>query len=133
MSETPISDIGAADPTTEEFWAACESHQLKIQKCIACGGYQHYPRPFCLTCESTDVTMVAVSGKARIYSVTTVRIPVSSALTPPYLVALVDLVEGPRLLTNIMADTASIGDLVKLDWREREGLPAVPVFVPENT
>ena len=49
-------------------------------------------------------------------------------LTPPYLLALVDVDEGPRLLTNIDAAAASIGDRVIVAWRARDGLPPLPVF-----
>lgn len=72
--------------------------------------------------------MVDSAGSGTIYSLTTVRIPVTEELTPPYLLALVDLDEGPRLLTNIEADAASIGDRVDVAWRNRDGLPPLPVF-----
>lgn len=125
-----FSDLGAADPTTEAFWQACADHRLTVQHCRACGGHQFYPRPFCLACESTDLEWVPASGKGTIYSLTTVRMPVVPELTPPYLLALVDLDEGPRLLTNIVAETARIGDRVSVAWRTREGLPPLPVFTP---
>lgn len=126
-----FSDLGAADPTTEPFWQACAERRLTVQRCRACGHHQFYPRPFCLACESADVAWTEVSGRATIYSLTTVRIPVAEELAPPYLLALVDLDEGPRLLTNIEAETARIGDAVRVSWRERAGgLPPLPVFVP---
>jgi uncharacterized OB-fold protein len=65
-----------------------------------------------------------------VYSVTTVRIPVVEDLPPPYILALVDLDEGPRLLTNIEGGDVGIGDSVSLGWRERDGLPPVPIFRP---
>jgi uncharacterized OB-fold protein len=71
---------------------------------------------------------VEVAGTGTIYSVTTVRIPVIEDLTPPYFLALVDLDEGPRLLTNIEGPRASIGDRVRVDWRSRGGLPPLPIF-----
>ena len=49
---------------------------------------------------------VEAAGTGTIYSVTTVRIPVVDELKPPYFLALVDLDEGPRLLTNIDGDSA---------------------------
>lgn len=125
-----LSEIGAADPTTEPFWQACIEHRLLVQKCTSCDAHQFYPRPFCLKCEETALEWVEAAGAGTIYSVTTVRMPVVPELDPPYLLALVDLDEGPRLLTNIEADTANIGDRVKLFWRERRGLPPLPVFAP---
>jgi uncharacterized OB-fold protein len=49
-------------------------------------------------------------------------------LPPPYQLALVDLDEGARLLSNIEGQTVAIGDRVRLAWRAREGLPPLPVF-----
>jgi hypothetical protein len=127
----PLSDLGAADPTTEAFWTACEQHRLLVQHCKACGENQFYPRPFCLSCESNDLEWAETAGKGTIYSLTTIRMPVTPELPPPYLLALVDLDEGPRLLTNIVGvDTATIGDRVELTWRARENLPPLPVFRP---
>lgn len=131
MSEKlSFSDLGAADPTTEPFWQACAEGRLMVQRCTACRAHQFYPRPFCLACEATTLEWVDTKGEGTIYSLTTVRIPVSEELPPPYLLALVDLDEGPRLLTNIVADRAFIGDRVSVAWRQREGLPPLPVFAP---
>lgn len=129
MTDSPsYSDLGAADPTTEPFWQACAAHRLTVQRCAACGACQLYPRPFCLACESNDLAWVDAKGTGTIYSLTTVRLPVIEELKPPYFLALVDLDEGPRLLTNIVSQTAAIGDRVAVEWRAREGLPPVPVF-----
>jgi uncharacterized OB-fold protein len=125
-----LSEQGIADPTTEPFWQACLERRLIVQRCSACGHHQFYPRPFCLACEATEVVWVAAKGTGSIYSLTTVRIPVAEELPPPYLLALVDLDEGPRLLTNIEAEAAAIGDRVDLVWRERGELPPLPVFRP---
>lgn len=133
MTDVSFSDLGAADPTTEPFWQACAEGRLTVQRCAACGHHQFYPRPFCLACESGDLGWSDVSGRGTIYSLTTVRLPVAEELPPPYLLALVDLEEGPRLLTNIEAPSAAIGDKVSLSWRKRPGgLPPLPVFVPDR-
>ena len=125
----PLSEIGAADPTTERFWSACAERRLLVQHCRSCGKHQFYPRPFCLACESNDLEWTESKGRGTIYSVTTIRLPVTPELTPPYSVALVDLDEGPRLLTNIEdTDAARIDDRVVVTWRERSGLPPLPVF-----
>ena len=129
MTEKPsFSDLGAADPTTEKFWQACVEGRLTVQRCNDCGTHQFYPRPFCVVCEGNQLDFVESAGAGTIYSLTTVRIPVTDELVPPYLLALVDLDEGPRLLTNIDAAAASIGDRVIVAWRARDGLPPLPVF-----
>lgn len=63
-----------------------------------------------------------------IHSMTIVRVPVTPELAPPYAVALVELEEGPRLLTNLVGDGLAIGDRVSVEWRERGELPPLPVF-----
>jgi uncharacterized protein len=121
--------MGAADPTTEPFWAACAQHRLIIQRCTTCGAHQHYPRPYCLICDGRDMAWADSSGQGLIYALTTMRLPVIPDLEPPYQLALVDLDEGVRMLTNIAGETARIGDRVALQWRGRgDGLPPLPVF-----
>jgi uncharacterized protein len=121
--------LAVADPTTTAHWEAAREGRLLLQCCGTCGHQQFYPRPFCLACESRHVQWREANGHGRVYSMTTVRIPVTPALVPPYVLALVDLEEGPRLLTNILGDCA-IGDRVRLRWTVQGGLP-VPVFSRE--
>ncbi len=121
--------MGAADPSTEPFWTACAERRLIVQRCGTCGTHQHYPRPYCLTCDGRNMTWAHASGRGTIYALTVMRLPVISELPPPYQLALVDLDEGVRMLTNIDGLTARIGDRVTLNWRDRDGgLPPLPVF-----
>lgn len=121
MTEAPQTPYG--DPLTWPFWEAAGRRQLVIQQCGECGRHQFYPRPFCLACYSDDVTWVTASGDATVYSQTTVHLT-----DPPYTVAVVELAEGPRLTTAIVGDAVSIGDPVRVQWQERDGLPPLPVF-----
>jgi uncharacterized OB-fold protein len=57
-----------------------------------------------------------------------VNIQIAPEFTPPYVVAVVELDEGPRLTTNIVNGDTQIGDKVKVAWRERENAPPLPVF-----
>jgi uncharacterized OB-fold protein len=59
------------------------------------------------------------------------HIPTGPGFEPPYPVALVELDEGPRMLTNIVNGEAAMGDRVRLAWKEREGAPPLPVFEPD--
>ncbi|CAM5204259.1 hypothetical protein ARD30_25345 [Bosea thiooxidans] len=116
------------DPYLWPFWEAASERRLTVQHCRACGAHQFYPRPFCLSCEGRDLDWVDVAGTGEVYSVTTVRIPVSDLLPPPYQVALVTLDAGPRLLAGIDGPPCRIGDRVRLVWREREDAPPFPAF-----
>jgi uncharacterized OB-fold protein len=114
---------------TRQYWAAAAEHRLLVQRCAGCGHHQFYPRPFCLACSSRRIAWQQVTGRGWVYSLTTVRIPVHPDLPPPYVVALVDLDEGPRLLTNLAGECA-IGDRVRVHWERRDDL-VVPVFATD--
>jgi uncharacterized protein len=114
---------------TAPFWDAATRGELLIQRCPACGAFQFYPRPFCLACQAADPEWVASAGVGSVHAMTTVHLRVDPALEPPYVVAVVELDEGPRLVTNLVGEPAAIGDRVRVAWREREGAPPLPVFV----
>ena len=118
------------DPTTYPFWEAAERHELLIQHCPQCNSYQFYPRPFCLACNNTDIEWTKAKGEATIYSMTTVHVQIAPQFNPPYIAAVIELDEGPRMLTNIEGGTPGIGDRVKLVWRERSDSPPLPIWVP---
>lgn len=128
MTEDAGSDSG--DAITAPYWQAAREHRLVVQRCSACSAHQFYPRRFCLSCDRDDaLEWVDASGAGRVHSVVTVHMRVLPELAPPYQVAIVELAEGPRMTTNIVGDPASIGDLVRLTWRERpEPLPPLPTF-----
>jgi uncharacterized OB-fold protein len=116
------------DPITAPFWEAAGRRQLTIQRCNACSRHQFYPRPFCIECSSDDVEWVNAAGTGSVYSMTVVRIQISPEFSPPYTVAVVELDEGPRMLTNIVGKAVKIGDRVRVAWRDRSDLPPLPVF-----
>jgi len=116
------------DPNTQPFWNAARERRLVIQRCDACGRYQFYPRPFCIRCGGA-VAWVDSRGTAVVYSRTEVHAEVPG-FTPPYVVGVVQLDEGPRFTTHLVGDRVAIGDRVRVDWRERpDGLPPLYIFV----
>lgn len=122
--ETPYGD-----PLSAPFWDAARRHELALQRCLHCGAHQHYPRPFCLTCNSLHLEWVTSPGTGVIYSKTTVHVRVLPDLEPPYDVVLIELDEGPRLLGHV-EPAGRIGDRVIVAFRERPGEPPLPVFRP---
>ena len=116
------------DPTTAPFWAAAERRELFVQRCTACGEHQFYPRPFCLACGGHEVEWVQAAGTGTVHAATTVHLKVLPDMDPPYVVALVELDEGPRLVTNLVDPMSAIGDRVAVTWRERADAPPLPVF-----
>jgi uncharacterized protein len=88
-------------PETQHFWDGTRQGELRLQSCDACGRIYFPPRPFCPTCASRSVSVFAASGKAVLYSYVIHHRPVPG-FTPPYAIAVVELAEGPRMMTNIV-------------------------------
>ncbi len=89
---------------SQEFWNAARGHELRLQRCRGCGQYIFYPRVFCPACLSDSLDWVTVSGRGRVYSFTVVRRAMHPGFRPdvPYVLAIVELEEGPRLTTNVV-------------------------------
>lgn len=87
-----------------EFYAFLARGELRLQRCSACGAFRHPPRHRCAQCGSLDATWQPVSGRGRLFSWTVTHRPVDPAFTPPYVVAVVELEEGPRLVGNTRDD-----------------------------
>lgn len=89
---------------TRPFWEGTHAHELRLQRCRDCGKHIFYPRSLCPFCLSEHLEWVTASGKGKVYSYTVVR----RALHPgfkddvPYVLAIVELDEGPRLTTNLV-------------------------------
>jgi uncharacterized protein len=91
-------------PEMTDFWAATAEGRLTLPKCNDCNEYVWYPRPFCPACGSTDVAWTDVSGKGSVYTFTVVHrsgVP-GYREYGPYVIAYVQLEEGPKVMTNIV-------------------------------
>jgi uncharacterized OB-fold protein len=123
-----------ATPETAPFWEGAAAGELRIQRCDACGRHYFYPRRFCRYCHSADVRWTTVSGRARLdsYTINHRPIPGTESLSP--VIAIVQLEEGPRMLTNIVGVEPDPAALVldmslTVDFEPR-GDMNVPVFRP---
>jgi uncharacterized protein len=128
VSDAAKEEFG--DPLSRPFWRAAERRQLVVQRCVACGRHQFYPRPFCLGCQSDRIEWVKANGTGTVYSQSRLHMSAGPEFEPPYVVAVVELDEGPRLVTNIVGGDCNIGDVVRVTWRDRVGAPPLPVFEP---
>jgi uncharacterized OB-fold protein len=88
-------------PDTQPFWDGTRAGELRLQRCDACQRAYFPPRPFCPHCASRKVTWFKASGRASLYSYVIHHRHVPG-FTPPYSIAVVQLEEGPRLMTNII-------------------------------
>jgi uncharacterized OB-fold protein len=122
-------------PETRPYWDGARAGELRVQRCRACSEHYFYPRPFCPRCGSADVAWVPVSGRARLHSyVISYRAAPGFEAETPYAIAVVQLEEGPRLMTNIVGVENTPENLVldmalEVVFQER-GDQCVPVFRP---
>ncbi|MEJ8851185.1 Zn-ribbon domain-containing OB-fold protein [Variovorax rhizosphaerae] len=125
---TPVAN---ADSTV--YWNAARERRLVIRKCKACSQFHFMPRHLCPVCWSDDLEWVDSKGTGTVHSFTVVRrAPLANFATRvPYVVALIDLDEGPRMVTNIVGEDAlsvRIGDPVSVEFEERGEGAMLPQF-----
>ena len=109
------------DGVSSEFWEACTRGELLIQRCPSCGNRQFYPRAACTECGGTPEWERA-SGRGTLHTFTVIRQNHAKPFRDlvPYVVAMVELEEGPRLMGNLAGVDPDAGDV-------RIGMP-VEVF-----
>lgn len=126
--QPPISDAGAP------FWDATRELRLVLQWCTACDRAIHFPREACPSCLGTELEHRPAAGTATVYACSTMPAPGNPGMAgrAPYVVALVDLPEGVRMLTSIVGDGAldvAVGDPVQVAWEPLADGRHLPVFV----
>jgi uncharacterized OB-fold protein len=120
-------------PDTQFFWDGVKQHRLLIQRCISCGRLRHPPGPMCPACQSLDWEAVEASGRGTVFSFVMPEHPRFPFLEYPYIVALVELEEGTRLVTNLVGvapDEVRIGQPVQVTFAEFDGDVVLPQFTP---
>jgi hypothetical protein len=128
-------DLPAPEPETRPFWDATRERRLLVKRCAECGEAHFYPRPFCPRCWSEDVMWEDASGYATLYTWSTVHV---NDLPPfpervPYVAAIVELAEGPRMMTNVVdCDDAhlEVGMALQVRYRDLDDEFSIPVFAP---
>ena len=130
-------DLPTPSPETQAWWDAAGEGRFLVKRCRACQRAHFYPRPFCPHCWSDDVVWEEASGRATVYTWSVVH---RNDLPPfherlPYVVAVVELEEGPKAMTNLVdVDPAAIqaGMPVEVVFRalDDDQELQVPVFRP---
>ena len=126
-------DLPQPDLDTQPFWDACREGRFLVRHCGGCGRDHYYPRSFCPSCWSEDVSWKEASGRATLYTYSVVHV---NDLPPfgervPYVAAVVDLEEGPRVMTNV--EGVEFGDLavgmaLEVDFKAISDDVTIPVF-----
>jgi uncharacterized OB-fold protein len=134
-SKAPRFDLPTIEDESRPFWDAARNGELLLKECGACGKVFHYPRPFCPHCWSEKVAWRRASGRATLYTFSTVHVndlpPFKEML--PYVAAIVDLEEGVRMTTQLThCDAASlrIGMPLEVAFRPLTDDIVLPVFRP---
>jgi hypothetical protein len=125
------------DPVTKPYWDSLKEHAMKIQKCNDTGKFFFYPRGISPFTGSTNISWEAVSGNGEIYALTI--IPTQRSAWPgfeaPYVVAMVELEEGAKLMTNIVnveadPEHVKVGMPVKVVYDDVTDEITLPKFEP---
>jgi uncharacterized OB-fold protein len=123
-------------PTTRPFWEATAEGRFLIQRCGACRAAIFYPKSTCPSCGSVELGWEDASGRGVVHTFTVARRPTHPAFAgdEPYVVAVVELAEGPRVTTNIVgcaAEDVRVDLPVEVTFEEAgpDGI-ALPLFRP---
>lgn len=129
------ADLPTIESASRPYWDAAATGKLLIARCGDCRKVHHYPRPFCPFCWSEDVEAVEASGRGTLYTYSTVYVndlhPFKTRL--PYVAAVVELDEGPRLMTNIEGaspEDLAVGMAVQAEFRPLTDGVHATVFRP---
>lgn len=128
-------DLPTPDDETRPFWDAAAEGRLLLKRCASCRRAHFYPRPFCPYCWNGEVEWEQASGRATLYTYSVVHV---NDLPPfgervPYVAAIVDLEEGPRLMTNVVEaghDDLRIGMPLMATFESISEDFTIPVFRP---
>lgn len=103
MTDAYTGPIPKPTPETQPYWDAAKQHRLVIQRCSDCGLHYFYPRPLCPACLSRQVVWVEASGRGRLHTfVINQRAPRKFPIAGPFVIGIVELEEGPKMLTHIV-------------------------------
>jgi uncharacterized OB-fold protein len=129
--------IPQPDAVTGPFWEAARQGRLLVQHCPGCGAHQFYPQASCRKCLSEELDWVDAKGEGTIYAYTVIHRAPSRPFAPdvPYTVALVDLDEGCRMISNIVdvpPEDVRVGMPVEVVFEEITPEISLPKFRPRR-
>jgi uncharacterized OB-fold protein len=140
MNDTvPRKPLPRTNAVTAPFWSAAAQQRLSMPRCRACAGFVWPPRPTCGECGSEQLDWTDLSGRGRIYSFTIIRQVVGGAAVKaferdlPYVVAWIDLDEGPRFTSNVVGcpvEAVTIGMAVEVTFEQASADIWLPKFKP---
>lgn len=122
------------NPETKPYWDATTEGRLLLRRCNACETAIWYPRTLCPECGSFDTDWIEASGRGTVFTFSVNRRGQGAYRgASPYVLAYVELEEGPRMMTNIVdcdVDALQIGDPVTVVFHDTGENAALPRFRP---
>jgi len=133
MAETS-RPVPRPDDVTRPFWEACQRRELRFQQCAGCGHRWLPASVVCPRCWAEEAEWVLARGEGTVFSFAVYHRAYHPAFRPlvPYVVAVIELAEGPRLVSNVVGvrpEDVRVGIPVRLEFQDVEGV-ALPVFRP---
>ena len=135
-----LQPVLSPSPEAAPFWEAARQHRLQLPFCKACEAAFFYPRPLCPTCGSRDVEWVAARGTGTLHSFCVQYKSAVPGLTEagPFVTALVDLDDGPRLVSFLVGAPAnpeliSCGTRVEVEFLDLDDGHTLVAFRPTMT
>jgi uncharacterized OB-fold protein len=116
---------------TSFFWEGTAANELRIQKCGECGALRHPPGPMCLRCGAEATGYDVVEGVGQVFSFVVHHHPPTPGRKTPYVIALVELDAGVRMLGEVIdVDPASvrIGDRLEVAWQKIDDELTLPAW-----
>ena len=135
MSADVDMPVPVPTPESRPFWDAARERRLVMPKCRACGSTWFPPTLMCPSCGTADHEWVEVSGRGTVFSFVVMHRVYHQAFADkvPYVVAVIDLEEGPRILSNVVGippHEVHCDMAVRVTFDERRGDMTIPQFVP---
>jgi uncharacterized OB-fold protein len=129
LFEPPVSESGAP------FWDATRERKLVLPWCVDCDRPIWYPREICPVCLGDDIEWRPSSGLGAVHAVSVHHLPgpMREPSAGPYAVALVDLTEGVRIMTNVVncePEAVRVGMAVRVTWHPLSDGRNLPQFQP---
>lgn len=127
--------LPVVDDVNRPFWDGCREGVLRLQRCGGCDRLRYPISTVCPHCTSCTVEWEAVSGSGTVYSFAVFRHAYNDAWRErvPYVVALVELAEGPTMISNIVgvaAEEVHVGQAVSVVFDAVTPEISLPQFVP---
>ncbi len=133
MQDNPPLPQPIANADSQPYWDGARERKLLIRKCTACSELHFMPRHLCPHCWSDQLEWVQAKGTGSVHSFSVVHraSDPSYASRVPYVIALIELEEGPRMMANVLGDDAlsvAIGDPVQVTFEDRGDGALIPQF-----